>query len=535
MTVVVSQPSFIPAAGVRAPSAPLGVMKRISERTGLPMFCVEPEIGQAFLDEEDALFPFVPESVRGRLQGLSEPTVVPVSPGFFCYAVPLPSAGGRYVGLGYQWAGGGPTPPDLVIGAARAGWSQDRFDRWAAEHPRCSPGPLAALLRLAVAEIEAERTATANQAHVDQLSEQLDHTYEEVTLLHALTRNLQISRGPADLATLCLDRMPELIDGEGHLIQLETPGDDPRVLSRGELPFDADAVTRLLGRFESHDWSRPLVRNHLDGSAPTADFPRLRNLIAVPIREGKTRFGWIVSANMHGGREFGTVEANFLGTIATILGTHVRNIDLLREQNDLLLGFVRSFVSTLDAKDPYTRGHSERVALIARRVGKEMGLPDDELRTIHLSGLLHDIGKIGVDDRILRKPGALTDEEFEQVKKHPTVGYNILSGLKNLRHVLPGVRSHHENFDGSGYPDRLAGEDIPLLARVLAVADGYDAMGSDRPYRKGMPVERIDEIFRRGGGKQWDPRVLDAYFRCRDDIRLLCSAYSFEGGCPVER
>jgi HD-GYP domain-containing protein (c-di-GMP phosphodiesterase class II) len=200
-----------------------------------------------------------------------------------------------------------------------------------------------------------------------------------------------------------------------------------------------------------------------------------------------------------------------------------------------MLGFVRSFVSTLDAKDPYTRGHSERVALIARRLGKEMGLPEDELRTIHLSGLLHDIGKIGVDDRILRKAGALTDEEFEQIKKHPTIGYNILSGLKNLRPVLPGVRNHHENYDGSGYPDGLAGEEIPLLARVLAVADGYDAMGSDRPYRKGLPVERIDAVFHRGNGEQWDPVVLDAYFRCRDDVRLLCAAYSFENGCSVGR
>ena len=102
------------------------------------------------------------------------------------------------------------------------------------------------------------------------------------------------------------------------------------------------------------------------------------------------------------------------------------------------------------------------------------------------------------------------------------IGYNILSGLKNLRHVLPGVRNHHENFDGTGYPDRLAGEDIPLLARVLAVADGYDAMGSDRPYRKGMPIEEVESILRNGAGKQWDPRVIAAYFAVREDVRAIC-------------
>ena len=213
---------------------------------------------------------------------------------------------------------------------------------------------------------------------------------------------------------------------------------------------------------------------------------------------------------------------------------YVRNIDLYREHNDLLFSFVRSLVSTLDAKDPYTRGHSERVALIGRRLGAELGLPEEELKTIHLSGLLHDIGKIGVNESILRKNGPLNDDEFQQIQRHPMIGFNILSGLKNLRHVLPGVRSHHENVDGSGYPDQLAGDDIPLLARILAVADGYDAMGSDRPYRKGMPIEKIEAIFSRGSGRQWDSAVIDAYFRCRTDVLQICGDYSLEQGAPLE-
>jgi HD-GYP domain-containing protein (c-di-GMP phosphodiesterase class II) len=212
--------------------------------------------------------------------------------------------------------------------------------------------------------------------------------------------------------------------------------------------------------------------------------------------------------------------------VASILGTHQHNLELYRQHEDLLLSFVRSLVSTLDAKDAYTRGHSERVALVARRIGTYLGLPEEDLRNIYLSGLLHDIGKIGVDDQILRKPGQLTAEEFAQIKRHPVIGYNILAGLRNLQAVLPGVRHHHEAFSGTGYPDGLSGDEIPLMARILAVADSYDAMISDRPYRNGLKLERLEAILREGSGTQWDPRVVSAYFVIRDDVRAIWETYS---------
>jgi HD-GYP domain-containing protein (c-di-GMP phosphodiesterase class II) len=439
--------------------------------------------------------------------------------------MPLWTSAGRWIAFGYQLKPGATPSSDLRDAARDAGWSARRLIDWTASHPRCSTGPLLALLRQAD-----EGALSEAQSQIAQLSEQLDQTYEEIALLHRLTRNLQVSRSPADLVDLCLERLPELIDAESHVIQLQSPGEPSRVWSLGETLRDREDVEDLVRRLAAQDSSRPIVRNFLQGS-PLADrFPRLRNFVAVPVREGQHRFGWILSANLSKDREFGTVEASCLNTIATILGTHVRNIELLHEQNDLLLGFVRSFVSTLDAKDPYTRGHSERVALVARRVGQQMGLPPEELKTIYLSGLLHDVGKIGVDDQILRKNGPLTDDEFEQVKKHPVIGYNILSSLKNLRHVLPGVRNHHESFDGSGYPDGLAGDQIPLLARILAVADAFDAMGSDRPYRKGMPPAKIEEIFRRGSNVQWDGAVLAGYFDCREDIFAICADYSLDRG-----
>jgi HD-GYP domain-containing protein (c-di-GMP phosphodiesterase class II) len=143
------------------------------------------------------------------------------------------------------------------------------------------------------------------------------------------------------------------------------------------------------------------------------------------------------------------------------------------------------------------------------------------LETLYLSGLLHDIGKIGIDDQVLRKPGKLTVTEYEHIKVHAEIGYRILKDLKQLDQVLPAVRHHHEAWNGSGYPRGLAGEQIPLYARIVAVADACDAMSSDRPYRKGIPEQKLDAILREGAGGQWDPRVIEAYFAVRDEIRQI--------------
>jgi HD-GYP domain-containing protein (c-di-GMP phosphodiesterase class II) len=134
---------------------------------------------------------------------------------------------------------------------------------------------------------------------------------------------------------------------------------------------------------------------------------------------------------------------------------------------------------------------------------------EQRIANIRMAGILHDIGKIGVDDSVLRKPGKLTNEEFEQIKQHPVLGYEILKGIRRFRGILPGVRNHHESWDGSGYPDQMVGEEIPRDAQILAVADAFDAMTSDRPYRAGMSIERVINIFRDGRGKQWAPDVVD--------------------------
>jgi HD-GYP domain-containing protein (c-di-GMP phosphodiesterase class II) len=161
------------------------------------------------------------------------------------------------------------------------------------------------------------------------------------------------------------------------------------------------------------------------------------------------------------------------------------------------------------------------VARLSVALAREVGCNTDEVNTIYLSGLLHDIGKIGIDDNVLRKPGPLTPAELEHIKTHPDLGCRILEGVKQLDMVMPVVRHHHEAWNGAGYPAGLKGEETPLLARIVAVADSIDAMSSDRPYRKGIPDEKLDAILRDGAGKQWDSDVIEAAFQVRDELRRI--------------
>jgi len=188
---------------------------------------------------------------------------------------------------------------------------------------------------------------------------------------------------------------------------------------------------------------------------------------------------------------------------------------------DAVTGFIHCLAASIDARDSYTWGHSERVARIAVALGRHLGLPRAALSDLYVAGLLHDIGKLATPDEILQKNGPLTEAEFAKVKEHPVVGEALLTRVDALNHIRPVVRHHHERYDGCGYPDRLEGERIPLLARIMAVADSFDAMNSDRPYRKALDRERIDQCMLDGSGKAWDPRVVRVFLRCREEIYAI--------------
>lgn len=211
--------------------------------------------------------------------------------------------------------------------------------------------------------------------------------------------------------------------------------------------------------------------------------------------------------------EIGTLGSSF-NTMADKLEDHIARLAKAATENrELFVGTVKALSAAIDGKDKYTRGHSERVARISVAIGREMGLDEEELETLRISALLHDVGKIAIDDNILKKPAALTPEEFEIMKTHPVKGYKIMSQIPAMKDFLPGMYMHHEMVNGQGYPQGLKDEQIPLQAKIVSVADTFDAMTIDRPYSKGMLLPEAIERIRTFVGTRYSAEVVEALVR----------------------
>ena len=387
-----------------------------------------------------------------------------------------------------------------------------------------------------------------NEAFLRQVTNDL----EELTFLRSMAELLEVSELTFDFTAMAETMLPTLkplLDADALVLvnarHISSSCDGTQV-SVGEIKVwaglrcaDEPLCIALVEHFRAASDLQPVVKTHFFRFAESEQFAGIHSFILVPIVNGDCTIGWLLALNRNNEHnpntedlpwdvsylEFGTHEATLLSSSAAILATHARNVDLFREREMLLVGMVRALVSAIEAKDEYTRGHSERVALYGRRLAEELGLSDDFCQRLYLTGLLHDVGKIGVRDAVLRKAGPLTEEEFSEIKQHPDMGWQILHDLAPLAYVLPGVLHHHENFDGTGYPDKLPSNNIPLDGRILAVADAFDAMTSDRPYRKGMPQEKAEQILRSGAGTQWDPQLIAAFFRVMPEIIAIKESY----------
>ena len=455
---------------------------------------------------------------------------------FLVLAIPFAGAEGQsYVAVGAFLGRSVRTNEDLSHPATLLGMPADDARAWASQQHVGSPEALQRVSELVLAEWNSRRRIAALEHEARSLSIHLASTYEEISLLYRLTQNLRISESDEDLGRVALEWLEEVLPAKGLALQL-LPGvrpdwsldhevrTEPILLTHGNCPVDQQQFTVLIAHVAAGAAHRPVVANCSVTGQQRWPCPQVRQMIAVPLAEGENLFGWLAALNHVDDAEFGTVEASLLSSVAAILGIHSGNIELYRQQSELLAGIVRALTSAVDAKDPYTCGHSDRVARVAVRLAEELGCDAKTLNTLYLSGLLHDVGKIGTDDNVLRKAGKLSPEEYEHIKKHVEIGHRILRDLSKLEGVLPVVLHHHESWDGGGYPQKLQSQRIPLTARIVAVADAFDAMCSDRPYRQGMPDEKIDEIFRAGSGQQWDPEVVAAFFRVRDDIRRISRA-----------
>ena len=416
----------------------------------------------------------------------------------------------------------------------------DTLYLWASKQRVMTSGTTLKLIESVFSNHRLNFKVDKQQDRIADISSRLITTFEELNLVHRLTELLSLDHSVRDMSKEVIGWLAEIIPSQCFVInwitqesEKNTPAHrdrtDGRTIVAGTSPIEISELDSFYEHLGSEASFRPMVHDRIATASPTWKYPQVNQAITVPIRTSDQFYGWIGVFNFEQNgnnqdSELGNTHASLLTSVANILSIHAGNRVLFHRKEVLLDSAVRAITSAIDAKDSYTRGHSDRVARIAVCLAKQLGCTQEEQNTIYMGGLLHDVGKIGIDDTILRKPGRLTEEEFDHIKSHPTLGARIVEEVEELQHVLPIVRYHHEAWDGSGYPDGLVAKSCPTQARIMAVADAIDAMGSDRPYREGMPFSKIDSILQDGAGKQWDPEVVAAYIEVKDRVKAIATS-----------
>ncbi|MCL6471398.1 MAG: HD domain-containing protein [Firmicutes bacterium] len=269
---------------------------------------------------------------------------------------------------------------------------------------------------------------------------------------------------------------------------------------------DLNKVYKLIDDVLTEEKARVLKRNDISQVKAYLGSAGIRSIAMVPVNL-RQNMACIVAAGKKSADSFSKKELNLIETLSYRSALAIENALLFSRLEGSYLETVESLVKAIEAKDEYTSGHSEHVAALARETSIALGMTKEEAERIYMAGLLHDVGKIGIPSSILYKTTKLSDDDYKQIKLHPTKGYEILEPISGLEDIAMIVLQHHERYDGTGYPSGLCGNDILLEARILAVADAYQAMISDRPYRKRLPVKEAKLEIRRGIGTQFDPDV----------------------------
>ena len=238
-----------------------------------------------------------------------------------------------------------------------------------------------------------------------------------------------------------------------------------------------------------------------------------KSFVSVPLKVQNKIIGVLNINNKESKQKFDQKDLRLLTILADQSAMTIENAELYKHMQNTYLGTIQTLARAIDAKAPYTKGHSDRVTRYAMGIAREMNLSESAIRNIEYAALIHDIGKIGIQETILAKKGELSDTEYEIVKMHPLIGESIITPVKFLNGIAPLILYHHERFDGTGYLEGLRGEAIPLGARIISVADAFDAMTSDRPYRKGLTKEEARRELEKDTGKRFDPEVIKAFLR----------------------
>lgn len=369
------------------------------------------------------------------------------------------------------------------------------------------------------------------EGQIEKVSTELAQTYEELVLLHKLSTNMKVTEADSNFLQMACDCLTEIVFVEGIAILLEKPVDDTRqwVIAAGSGLIDIDDQTAALLHSRLTEeigiGKEALLDSEVDCPFKYEWPDRINNIIAVPLfgketpesnfagraGNGHCIMGLMVAINRVGKQDFDSTDVKLFNSVAGGCAVFIENGRLFKDLKELFMGSLKSLTNSIDAKDKYTHGHSERVAFISRWIAEKLSdrepIEEEQIHKIYLAGLLHDIGKIGIDEAVLRKEGKLTDQEFDRIKKHPSIGASILREIKQMRDIVPGVLCHHERIDGRGYPEGLTGEQIPLTGRIVGLADSFDAMTSKRTYREAMTVEQALAEIERGLGTQFDEKL----------------------------
>ncbi|MHB9026009.1 MAG: HD domain-containing phosphohydrolase [Armatimonadota bacterium] len=301
-----------------------------------------------------------------------------------------------------------------------------------------------------------------------------------------------------------------------------------KVVATGEMEIVADAVA------DSHFYNKVDAITHFT----------TRSIVCVPLRTHEISLDeendHVLPCHIIGAAEvlnkrdgsFDAEDIRMFEALASQAAVALETSRLYASLRATFLGVVSALVESIDAKDDYTRGHSARVAEVSVALGRAMNLSREEIATLRLSAILHDVGKIGVPDRVLNKAGVLTAEEYEIIRQHPAIGYRILSKVPSMDEVLSGIQSHHERFDGRGYPSGRSGDEVSLYARIIGAADAFDAMTSDRVYRRALSLEEALTELHTGAGVQFDPAVVAAFEALCREGKITVPDRTANGGKP---
>ncbi len=439
---------------------------------------------------------------------------------------------------------------DIIRLFNQSGLEQAAMEHFLRQAGKISPDRRSEITDLLSLTVEQAREIDTRNIEIASLTQNLENTYEELHLIYEISRRMEIPQEPMRMLqrvgmeireasrargiAFVLTQHAPLAGSSAHQDADQIQPLESRVIQLGNAAPDLAHIERLADCLADEiDKTTDHLLLNKASHRPELQWaePWLQHLLVLPIREKDRLFGIMFGINCTDSGDYTSIDIQLLRAVADRVAAALQNQNLYDELADLFMGLLFAVVNSVDAKDPYTFGHSERVAHFSRALADTTGLSRIECDRVYLAGLLHDVGKIGVPDAILSKSGKLTDEEFDTLKKHPEIGEKILCHIRQVRDLIPGVMHHHERMDGRGYPHRLAGRDIPLLGRIICLADSFDAMTSNRTYRAAMPVALAVAEIRRCSGNQFDPQLAEKFLGIDLDT-LYREANAYTGGDP---